>query len=70
MDRTGEVYHAGFEASKKIAQEIVNNATKGVALTVRMTLIAIQSIGITSLGKRNYLPEQSQFSLSFQKNKI
>ena len=48
MDRTGEVYHAGFEASKKIAQEIVNNATKGVVLTVRMALIAIQSIGITS----------------------
>ncbi len=48
MDRTGEVYHAGFEASKKIAQEIVNNATKGVVLNTIMALIAIQSIGITS----------------------
>jgi len=48
MDRTGEVYHAGFEASKKIAQEIVNNATKGGALTAGMALIAIQSIRITS----------------------
>jgi len=48
MDRTGEVYHAGFEASKKIALEIVNNATKAVALTVKMALIAFQSIGITS----------------------
>jgi hypothetical protein len=48
MDRTGEVYHAGFEASKKIALEFVNNATKALALTVGMALIAIQSAGITS----------------------
>jgi len=53
MDRTGEVYHAGFEASKKTGQEIVNIATKGGALTAGMALIAIQSIRKTSSGKRN-----------------
>ena len=48
MDRTGEVYHAGFEASKKIAQEIVNNATKGTVLTAGMALIAIPSARMIS----------------------
>jgi hypothetical protein len=48
LDGTGEVYHAGFEASKKIALEIVNNATKGVALTARMALQAILSVRKTS----------------------
>jgi len=44
MDRTGEVYHVDFEASKKIAQEIVNNATKGVVLATGMALQTILSV--------------------------
>jgi hypothetical protein len=48
MDRTGEVYHAGFEASKKIALEIVNNATKAASPTVEIAHLTIEYIGITS----------------------
>ncbi len=48
MDRTGEVYHAGFEASKKIALEIVNNATKRVALIAGMALQAFLNVRKTS----------------------
>jgi hypothetical protein len=53
MDRTGEVYHAGFEASKKTGQEIVNNATKGVSPSIEIALIVLQSGGKISSGKRN-----------------
>jgi len=48
MDRTGEVYHAGFEASKKIALDIVNIATKAISLTVGIALLANPFVRKTS----------------------